>query len=366
MRKILVFAVSFLVGISMISGCGGKDEGKETTQAESKGSSNSQNNSASDSANEEEKKSLQVFAMDTYMNLTAYGEQAEEGLQEAKKRIEELDEKLSIGNKSSEIYQINKNGKGKVSEDTSYLIERSLDIWKDTEGAFNPVMEPVMETWGFTSGNYKVPTKQELKKCLALTDATGVQLDSNKENVTLTQKDMKLDLGGIAKGYTSSEIMKIFKQLNMKSAMVSLGGNAQVLGSKTDGSPWKIAIQDPEEEEQYLGILQVKNKAVITSGGYERYFEKDGKTYHHIIDPSTGYPAESGLLSVSIVSEDGTLADGLSTALFVMGKEKAEKYWKKNSKYFDAVFFTTDHKLYVTEGIAKDFSSEKEFEVIKK
>lgn len=358
MKKGIVFAVSFLVGISIFSGCGKKnsDQIGKTEQIQTEGSTQEA----------EEKKTLQIFAMDTYMTLTAYGEKAEEGLQEAKQRIEELDKKLSVGDKDSEIYQVNQNGSGEISDDTSYLIERSLELWKDTQGAFNPVMEPVMETWGFTTGKYKVPTKQELKKCLALTDASQVKLDSEKRKVTLGKKDMKLDLGGIAKGYTSSEIMKIFKQLNMKSAMVSLGGNAQVLGSKTDGSAWKVAVQDPEEENQYLGVLSVKDKAVITSGGYERYFEKEGKTYHHIIDPDTGYPAKSGLLSVTIVSKDGTLADGLSTALFVMGREKAEKYWKKNCEYFDAVFFTTDHKLYVTEGIAKEFSSEKEFTVIKK
>lgn len=132
---------------------------------------------------------------------------------------------------------------------------------------------------------------------------------------------MKVDFGGIAKGYTSASVMEIFKECGVTSGLVSLGGNVQALGSKIDGSSWKVAVQNPDSEENYLGVLSIKDKAVITSGGYERYL-KNGKVYHHIIDPSTGYPANSGLKSVTIVSNDGTLADGLSTSLFIMGLKK--------------------------------------------
>ena len=136
-------------------------------------------------------------------------------------------------------------------------------------------------------------------------------------------KNMKIDLGGIAKGYTSSRVMQIFKDCGVTSGLVSLGGNVQALGTKTDGTDWQIAIENPDKSSDYIGVVSVKDKAVITSGGYERYFEKNGKTYHHILDPKTGYPAESGLKSVTIVSDNGTLADALSTSLFVMGKEDA-------------------------------------------
>ena len=138
---------------------------------------------------------------------------------------------------------------------------------------------------------------------------------------------------------------------------MNLGGNVQALGSKTDGSKWKVGIQDPEGKEDYLGTLSIKDQAVITSGGYERYFEEDGKTYHHIIDPRTGYPADSGLLSVTIVSSDGTLADGLSTSLFIMGKEEAIEYWRDHSEEFDGILETEDGTLYVTEGIAEEFEA---------
>ena len=177
---------------------------------------------------------------------------------------------------------------------------------------------------------------------------------------------MKIDFGGIAKGYTSSRIMQIYKKCGVTSGLVSLGGNVQLLGAKPDGSAWKVAVESPDEDGNYLGILQAKDKAVITSGGYERYFEKNGKKYHHIIDPSTGYPAENGLTSVTIISDDGTLADGLSTSLFIMGKEKAEKFWKKYNDKFDVILLTDDEQLYVSEGIADDFQSDYKVNVMKK
>ena len=146
---------------------------------------------------------------------------------------------------------------------------------------------------------------------------------------------------------------------------MNLGGNVQALGTKTDGTKWKIAVQSPDDTEDYLGILSVQDKAVITSGGYERYFEQDGVTYHHIIDPKTGYPAESGLVSVTIVSEDGTLADGLSTSLFIMGKEKAADFWREHKDDFDVILMSDDGTLYVTEGLENDFSTERTVEIIR-
>ena len=189
--------------------------------------------------------------------------------------------------------------------------------------------------------------------------ASGIKLFTNHEV-------MKVDFGGIAKGYTSASVMEIFKECGVASGLVSLGGNVQALGSKVDGCSWKVAVQNPDSEENYLGVLSIKDKAVITSGGYERYFEKNGKVYHHIIDPSTGYPANSGLKSVTIVSNDGTLADGLSTSLFIMGLKKATDYWRENSDKFDAIFLTSDNKQYATEGIYDNYSSDYTVEKIKK
>lgn len=177
---------------------------------------------------------------------------------------------------------------------------------------------------------------------------------------------MQIDFGGIAKGYTSARIMDIFRACGIKSGLVNLGGNVQALGTKKDGSSWRVAVQDPQDTDQYLGVLSIQDKAVITSGGYERYFEQDGRTYHHIIDPKTGYPVENGLISVSIVTADGTLADGLSTSVFIMGKEAATEYWRNHSDEFDMILMTDDREIYVTEGIADSFESEMDTKIIEK
>lgn len=160
--------------------------------------------------------------------------------------------------------------------------------------------------------------------------------------------------------------MQVFKKAGIYSGLISLGGNVQALGSKPDGSPWRVAIQDPQNELEYLGVLEISDKAVITSGGYERFFEEDGVRYHHIIDPRTGYPADSGLISATIISEDGTLADGLSTSLFIMGKDEAEEFWRANSDKFDYILESADGRLYVTEGVVGSFTTNAKTIVIRK
>lgn len=338
---------------------------KRSAEPESQNSQESQE-SQSRQTDAGEPVTSELFAMDTYMSLTAYGENAEEALALAEQKIEELDELLSIGNSGSEIYGLNETGKAAVSQDTYDLIEEGLAIWKDTDGAFNVAMEPLMELWGFTSGNYQIPKEEELAEKLALTDASKVTVEEENREISLETEGMKIDLGGIAKGYTSEKLMEIFEEQGLTSAMVSLGGNVQVLGKKPDGSLWRVAIQNPDSDEAYLGVLETSDKAVITSGGYERYFEENDVVYHHILDPETGYPADNGYVSVTIVSEDGSLADALSTALFVMGPEKAELYWKEHSDSFDAIFLTTEGELAVTEGIADAFTSDYEVRVIGK
>lgn len=306
------------------------------------------------------------FAMDTYMEVTAYGEQAEEAVSQAQARVEELDSMLSTGLEDSEVSLLNSNAKGTLSEETFYLMTRSMDIWKITDGSFNPAIYPLMELWGFTTGDYQVPEEEEVKEKLADTNPEDIQLYEDTRKVAFARKGIKIDFGGIAKGYTSAQIMEIFKEYGIESGMVSLGGNVQVLGCKTDGSLWRVGIQNPDLEEGYLGVLETKDRAVITSGGYERYFEQDGETYHHILDPETGYPAENGLKSVTIVSKDGVLADGLSTALFVMGPEKAKKFWMNSEDDFDVILWTEEQKLYVSEGIEDSFDTDYDMEVIRK
>ena len=245
-------------------------------------------------------------------------------------------------------------------------MERALELYKKTEGAFDIAIYPVMQAWGFPTQDYHVPDDDTLKEKLALADASKVKYDKDTRKISFDQDGMEIDLGGIAKGYTSSQIMQIYQDCGVTSGLVNLGGNVQALGCKTDGSKWRVAIQSPDDTEEYLGILEIEDQAVITSGGYERYFEEDGVTYHHIIDPATGYPADSGLISVTIVSDDGTLADGLSTSLFIMGEEKAAQFWRENSDEFEAIMETSDGKLYVTEGIADSLTTDMDVTVIEK
>ena len=183
-------------------------------------------------------------------------------------------------------------------------------------------------------------------------------------SVTFEIKGLEIDLGGIAKGFTGDRVGEIFSRYNINSGIISLGGNVQAYGTKTNGKPWRVAIQNPESSMEYLGVLDVQDKAVVTSGGYERFFEENGVRYHHIIDPRTGYPADSGLISATIVCEKGILADGLSTSLFIMGKDQAEKFWRESDLYFDYILEDKEGTLYVTEGIADSLMTDAKVEVV--
>lgn len=366
-----------LIPAFVISGCGKTttDTTENTTKQETTAEESAQDEQETESteaetsgedADEEAEVSKDLFAMDTYMTLTAYGEHAQEAVDKAAERVEELDALLSTGDENSEIYQLNQSGEATLSEEGGYLVERALELYQKTDGAFDIAIYPVMQAWGFPTQEYHVPDDATLKEKLALADASKVNYDKDTRKISFGQDGMEIDLGGIAKGYTSSQIMQIYQDCGVTSGLVNLGGNVQALGCKTDGSKWRVAIQSPDDTEDYLGILEIENQAVITSGGYERYFEEDGVTYHHIIDPATGYPADSGLISVTIVSDDGTLADGLSTSLFIMGEEKAAQFWRENSNEFETIMETSDGKLYVTEGIADSLTTDKDVTVIEK
>ena len=308
-----------------------------------------------------------LFAMDTVMRVTANGTEAEDAVTAAVAEINRLDALFSVGNENSDIAKLNVEHTAVVSDDTFSLVQRSLQLYQDTDGALNITVYPLMEAWGFTTGEYRVPEQTEIDGLLQTMQIGEIRCDSQTKTVILPEQT-KIDLGAIAKGYTSARLMEIFEGYDISSAMVSLGGNVQVKGSKPDGTSWKVAVEDPfsDSENAYAGILSVADKAVVTSGTYERYFEKDGKRYHHILDPATGYPAEKGLASVTIVSDDGTLADALSTALFVMGKEKAVAYWKAHAKEFDVILIEDDGTISVSEGIENVFSCEKGYEKIER
>lgn len=298
---------------------------------------------------EESSQSREVYAMDTVMTLEAYGQNADAALDAAVAEIERLDALWSIASSDGEIAQLNAEKQITASADTLALLTRAKEISAATDGLFSTTIAPLMEAWGFTNGDYRVPDEAELSALLAHVDDEEIAISDS--TVTIPA-DAKVDLGGIAKGFTSVRVMEIFRENGVENGILSLGGNVQALGTKPDGSLWRVGLQDPADERALFATLELADKAVITSGAYERNFEQNGIVYHHIIDPRTGYPAESGLSSVTIVSDDGTLADGLSTALFIMGKEAAVEFWRSHRDDFDMVLLADNGAVTVSAGIA--------------
>ena len=310
----------------------------------------------------ESKYDCEFFAMDTVMTINAYGSNSEIAVKAAQNEINRLDKLLSVQNENSEIFKLNQSKKMTVSEDTLTLITRSKELYMLTDGAFDISCEPLTREWGFYLGlENKVPSQKAIETALEGVGAEHIKF----ENSTVTlDKNSSLDLGGIAKGYASHKAAEILKEYGVTSALMSLGGNVRAVGSKPDGDFWSVAVTDPDDNTKSIGTLKISDKAVVTSGGYQRYFEENGQIYHHIIDTKTGYPADSGLKSVTVVSEDDTLADALSTALFVMGLEKSGEFYRENSNFFGAVFITDKGEIYVTDNLKDSFMSEQGFEVI--
>ena len=316
--------------------------------------------------NQNKKCQKQLFAMDTYMEFTAYGRNSEKAVDAAMKEVKRLDEMLSAQNGNSEVYALNEQGSLVVSDELFSIIKRGKEIFQETEGLFDDTIYPVMKLWGFPTGDYHVPSASRIKDALALVDGEKVEIQNQGlQNQVTLGLNQQIDLGGIAKGYTGQKLTEIFQEYGVASALVSLGGNIQAIGAKPNGSSWKVGIRDPKGGQQdFVGILSVKDQAVVTSGGYERYFEENGQTYIHIVDPRTGYPVVGDLLSVTIVAKDGTLADGMSTALYIMGFEKACQFWRMHRDEFDIILITTDNKIYISDNLKENFQSEQDWEVL--
>ncbi len=296
----------------------------------------------------------EVFAMDTFFALRAYGPEAEEALAACERRVEELEGLLSVTRTDSDLYRINQRESFAVSEDTFSVIGSALGLSRETEGALDITLYPILREWGFTTGEYSIPQETTLQALLEKVDYRKVGLTDAGDFIVSVPEGVELDLGAVAKGYTGDCLLALLRERGVTSAMLDLGGNIQVLGGKPDGSAWRVAVRDPFDGGS-LGVLEVRDKAVITSGNYERYFVgEDGNIYWHILDPSDGYPADSGLAAVTVVGDDGVQCDGLSTALFVMGKEWAEDYWRRH-RDFEMLLVTNDGQLYFTEGLSECF-----------
>lgn len=304
-------------------------------------------------------RSLTFMSMDTAMTLTAYGPAATDALEAARTRIMAVEDRLSTTRSEGDIGRLNRaNGaQVSVSRDTAELTAFALNLSAETDGALDPTLYPILCAWGFTTGNYRVPPQDELADLLNVTGTDKVNLKGNR--LQLGPGTM-LDLGALGKGYASDQAIGVLRDASISSAIVNLGGNVQTLGLRPDGTSWHVGIAAPEGG--LLGTLEIRECAVITSGGYQRFFTgSDGRTYWHILDPRTGAPARSGVLSATVVAESGALCDGLSTGFFVMGAEKAAQWYREHGG-IDFLLYTEDGELWLTEGLEKSFTPSSRYE----
>ncbi len=267
-------------------------------------------------------------------------------------RAQVIEKRMSSQYQDSEVSQINRQaglGFVRVSADTFLVIKTALEIAQRSNGAFNPALGPMIQLWDIGGDNARVPAPKEIEALLGLIDYKQVSLNEPSLSVKLEKSGMRLDLGAIAKGYAADELIKIAKEAGVKRAIFDLGGNIFVFGSKTGTQAWRIGIQRPDQDRgSLMGILEARDLTLVTSGNYERYFEQDGKRYHHILDSKTGAPSQSDVDQVSIISNRSSMyCDALSTTCFVLGREKGLKFMQQFPDY-QAVFVGKDRKLVAT------------------
>ncbi len=268
-------------------------------------------------------KDTQVL-MGTFVEVISPDKRAAPIVFEEVRRLEGL---LSKYKPDSEVSKLNELGELAVSEDTSYILKKAKEFWQLTEGAFDISVGPLVHLWGFTDKRYTMPRDEEIKKTLNLVGSDKISFNERNNVVKFSVSGMKIDLGAIAKGYALDCAVKKLKENNVKSCLINAGGQIHALGDKS-GEPWIISIQHPRGKES-RGVLKLTDKAVATSGDYEQYFIKESKRYAHILNPKTGYPADSGVISATVIANDGLTADALATAIVVLGKEKGESLVKR-------------------------------------
>lgn len=301
------------------------------------------------------------FAMNTVVNTIVSDQIGDKGIEETLYAIES---KMSRTLAYSDISRLNNGEDVIVSDDTYEVIERALQVAKDTNYAFNPCMGTLTDLWDITSGKNTVPSDEQIKEALSFCDPSLVKIHDGTVKIP---NGMKVDLGGVAKGYSLQKAMENLVDTALGTdgafpdACINLGGNVAVYGSSesmrnTKVEGWKVGITNPFDKNEILGEIILKNEIISISGAYERFFEKDGVIYHHIFDSKTGYPAKSDLAMAAVISDDGLLADALSTALFVMGKDKAVEFYKSGIYDFEMLLVTGDGEILISENTSHDFT----------
>ncbi|MBC2728487.1 FAD:protein FMN transferase [Desulfosporosinus sp.] len=311
------------------------------------------------------------FAMGTVISQKVYGANGQAAVDEVMEKINYLDRLLTFNASEGDIYKLNENAGIQTVEldsETVKIIKKAQEVAVLSNGAFDITVGPLVRSWGIGTNQEHIPSNEELKNLLPLVNYQDIYIDES--SVGLKKAGQMVDLGGIAKGYAGDVAKEIYQKNGIHSAFINIGGNVVTLGKKPDGTPWKAGIRNPrpvgDQSGQIVGIVKVANKAVVTAGDEQRYFEKDGQRYHHILDPDTGYPAKSDLMSVTLVTESSLEADALDTAVFILGLEKGKELLRQYGGV-EAVFITADKKIYVTEGLKGNFEfhdESKQFEYI--
>lgn len=294
----------------------------------------------------------------TFCKITIYDKASRDVLEKTFDRINEIENKMTITKTNSEVININSKAGSdyvKVSPDTFSVIKQGKYYSELSQGKFDITIGPIVKLWNIGTDKARVPSPNEIKNKLPLVDYNNILLDEKENKIMLKEKDMLIDLGAIAKGYAGDEVKRVLEENGIKHALINLGGNLVTLGSKLDNKDWKLGVQNPfDSRGEYLGTIEVSDKAIVTSGIYERYIEKDGKRYHHILSPKNGYPVDNSLVSVSIIAHKSIDADALSTTAFALGLENGLKLIE-SLKNVDAIFVTKDSDVYVTSGLKNNF-----------
>lgn len=297
------------------------------------------------------------FALGTFNHIRIFDQLDEQLLELAIQRIAEIETFMSAFQEDSDVSRINRNaGSGLVPirAETYALIQKALEFSELSDGAFDITVRPLVDLWGIGKKMNYIPKEEEIIKTKQLVNYRKLILDEKSHSAALTEKGQAIDLGGIAKGYAAEEVKRIFLENGVKSALINLGGNILTIGCQLDGQPWKIGVQNPTAPTgKSIGVLSVVDKTIVTSGSNERFFMKDGIRYHHILDPRTGMPAQSGILSVTVICDSSTDADALTTAIFALGPERGMELVKKREA--EVIFVTENLDVIASIGLKDKF-----------
>ncbi|HSR32772.1 MAG TPA: FAD:protein FMN transferase [Anaerolineae bacterium] len=301
-------------------------------------------------------------AMGTVMAHKAFGVYAKEALAAVRREVSGIEERLSCFLPESEISRVNRSaGKKseKVTRETHDVLSTAAEFSRSFPGCFDVTIGPLVSLWKVGKESSVQPDDSSIRQALPLVNYRDLILNPGKRTAGLRNAGQSVDLGAIGKGVAGDKIVEVFKRFGISSAFSNLGGNVVTVGAKPDGSPWQIGIQHPRQQNGLIGSVAVVNQTVVTSGDHQRCFmDSRGKRHHHILDPTTGYPADSGLISVSIVTDRSVAADPLSTIVFVAGMEKGLTILRSFPQT-EAILVDSDLYVYVTQGLRSRFQAAK-------